>query len=167
MNKILQSLDWIITRTLMVLMLAIVLTVTWQVLSRYILQSPSSGSEELARFLLIWIGMLGAVYCYRNRAHLGLNILTNKMTAQGQLVAALVSHAMVFFFAVTTLIMGGFNLIDMAMSPVQTSAALGIKVAHVYAIVPLSGILFCVYDIAEIAELLEHGVVSEGEEHGS
>lgn len=167
MNKLISSLDWLISRALIVLMILIVATVTWQVLSRYLLQSPSSGSEELARFLLIWIGLLGAVYCYRTRAHLGLNIVTNKLPPQSQLMAAFVSHIMVLVFAVTTLLMGGYNLVTMALDPVQTSPALGIKVAHVYGILPLSGVLLCFYGLVAIVELQRDGLVAEESQDGN
>lgn len=168
MSKLAQGLDWVITRSLIVLMALIVLTVCWQVMSRYLLQSPSSGSEELARFLLIWIGLLGAVYCYRTKAHLGVNILTNKMAPSQQLVAALLTHVIVQIFAISTLVIGGYNLVNMALEPVQISAALGLKVAYVYAVLPLSGILFCLYGAVAIVEILQHGVAAlEETEHGN
>ena len=78
------KLDYFIEKLLPLLMLAIVLIVCWQVLSRYLLHSPSSISEEIARFLLIWISLIGAVYCYRTKAHLGLDILTNKLAEKQQ-----------------------------------------------------------------------------------
>ena len=60
-------------------MIAIVTVVCWQVFSRFILRAPSSYTEELARFLLIWIGVLGASYAYRTKAHLGLDLFYQKM----------------------------------------------------------------------------------------
>ncbi len=62
----------------MLAMAAIVLVVTWQVFSRFIIQSPSSFTEELSRFLLIWIGILGAAYAYKTKAHLGLDLFVEK-----------------------------------------------------------------------------------------
>ncbi len=167
MNKVITSLDYLISKALISLMILIVATVTWQVLSRYLLQSPSSGSEELARFLLIWIGLLGAVYCYRTKAHLGLNIVTNKLPPQSQVMAALLSHIMVIVFASTTLVMGGYNLVNMALDPVQISPALAIKMAHVYAILPLTGVLFCLYAFVAIADLQQHGLAAEENHDGN
>ena len=34
--------------------------VSWQVISRYLLAAPSSWTEEVARFLMIWVTFLGA-----------------------------------------------------------------------------------------------------------
>ena len=46
--------------SLIFLMAFLVVDVLWQVLSRYILVSPSSVTDELAGYLLIWVGLLGA-----------------------------------------------------------------------------------------------------------
>src|SRR5690606_39469394 len=79
MQKLLTKLDRVLALILMVLMATIVVDVTWQVLSRFILGNPSSVTEEIARFLLIWIGLLGAAYAFRTHSHLGLDLFTAKM----------------------------------------------------------------------------------------
>jgi len=70
MKAIIAPLDVILRWALVVLAVFMVLTVTWQVFSRYVLQAPSSLTEEIARFQLIWLGLLGAVYTFRNRMHM-------------------------------------------------------------------------------------------------
>ena len=57
MNKLICRIDSALKWTLAGLMLSIVLVVCWQVVSRYLLNAPSSITEELSRCLLIWIGM--------------------------------------------------------------------------------------------------------------
>ena len=65
MQSVLKKLDSVLAFILMILMATIVIDVTWQVLSRFIVGNPSSVTEEIARFLLIWIGLLGAAYAFR------------------------------------------------------------------------------------------------------
>lgn len=154
MNRLVAFFDRVLGTCLMLLMLSIVLTVTWQVLARYVLQAPSSGSEELARFLLIWIGLLGSVYCYRTQMHLGLNIVTKKMTTNNQKYAELFSQVIVLIFASAVLVLGGAKLVHLTFNPIQTSAALGIEVGFIYCILPLSGLLFCFYASIEIFTLI-------------
>jgi len=149
MNKLISILDAFIEKLLMLLMLCIVLSVTWQVLSRYLLQSPSSVSEEIARFLLIWISLIGAVYCYRTKAHLGLNILTNKMLAKQQKIAAIFSHLMVFVFSGLVLVLGGVHLVELSFQPIQISPALGLPMGFIYSVLPISGLLLCFYSMIE------------------
>ncbi len=70
MNSVMRVIDRALAWVLMVLMAVMVIDVTWQVVTRFILSEPSSVTEELARFLLVWIGLLGAAYAFRVRAHL-------------------------------------------------------------------------------------------------
>ncbi len=51
MNALLRLLDGFLKRVLVALMAAIVLVVCWQVVSRFVLASPSSLTEEIARCL--------------------------------------------------------------------------------------------------------------------
>lgn len=163
MSKCIKWLDLIISNMLIFLMFCIVLAVSWQVFSRYILHAPSSGSEEFARFLLIWIGLLGAVYSYRTKSHLGLNIFTNKMPAKKKRLAELFSHSMVFIFSFCALVLGGSNLVTLTFNPVQTSASLGLSVGYIYTVLPISGVMFCIYSVNEMFILLHSNTDFDGE----
>jgi len=162
MNKFVAKLDYLIEKLLMLLMLAIVLIVTWQVLSRYLLHAPSSVSEEAARFLLIWISLIGAVYCYRTKAHLGLDIITNKLAIKQQKIAAIFSHVMVFLFSALVLVIGGIRLVTLAFEPIQPSPALDVPMGYIYCVLPLSGLLLCLY--ATIACLSEFSTISSAKD---
>ena len=79
MKTLTMWVDKVLTTFLISLMALIVLVVTWQVVTRFLMSTPSSVTEELARFLLIWIGVLGSSYALRTRAHLGIDILSTKL----------------------------------------------------------------------------------------
>ena len=81
------------------LMALMVLCVTWQIVSRYVLSDPSQWTEELARFLLIWIGLLGGAYAYHVKMHLGLDLLSNKLSGARQKIHALFVHSLVIVFS--------------------------------------------------------------------
>ncbi|NJN27917.1 MAG: TRAP transporter small permease, partial [Cyclobacteriaceae bacterium] len=57
-----QIVDSVLEKFLVVLMATLVLDVLWQVISRYMLNSPSSFTDELAGFLLIGWEYFGAAY---------------------------------------------------------------------------------------------------------
>ncbi len=141
MNNIISAIDKVLKISLIVMLSAIILAVLWQVLSRYLLQSPSSGSEEIARFLLIWISLLGGVYSYRMKMHLGLDVLVKKMPPKQEWASQILCHLLVLAFSMSVLVVGGFNLVLLTFNPVQISAALGIHMGYVYMVLPLSGIL--------------------------
>ena len=64
----------ILTYFLTFLMGSMVLAVTWQIFTRFILNDPSIYSEEIAGFLLIWIGMLGSTFALHKKSHIGIDI---------------------------------------------------------------------------------------------
>jgi len=144
MKSLALWLEKIIANLVASIMLAIVVMVLWQVFSRYVLQAPSSVSEEISRFLLIWLGILGAAYGYSRDAHLSLDLFVSKMSAAKQKAIAYLVHLLILSFSIVVFVLGGIKLVFITLEPVQTSAVLGIDVAIVYAILPISGVLFCV-----------------------
>jgi TRAP-type C4-dicarboxylate transport system permease small subunit len=137
---------------LALLMGVMVLDVTWQVVSRFVLRAPSSFTEELAGFLLIWIGLLGAAYCLRARSHLGIDLLVSRLRGRARRAATIVAHLLVAAFALSTMVIGGALLVRLALQLHQISAAMGIPVGFVYLALPLAGLLMLVFSIESIAQ---------------
>ncbi|MCM4158186.1 TRAP transporter small permease [Gramella sp. AN32] len=145
-----KSLDKMLGSFLVFLLGVMVLAVLWQVFSRYVMQSPSSITEELARYLLIWIGILGAAYAAGQQDHLAINLLEEKLNKQNRKRLKIGIDLLIIFFCVTVLVIGGGNLVYVNYDLGQTSAALEIPLYIVYTVVPLSGLLVIVYKINEI-----------------
>ena len=140
-----KMIDKLLAQALTVLMATIVLDVTWQIFTRYAIASPSSWTEELARFLLIWIGLLGAAWAYRKRAHLGLSYLVEKQSAPMQVKLAVFGYLASALFALLVMVYGGTQLVLLTLKLNQVSASLGIKIGYVYMIIPASGLLITIY----------------------
>ena len=56
----------------------LLLAATLQVLSRYVLEAPLPWTEELARFLLVWVSFLGAASVTRRKMHITVEFFSNK-----------------------------------------------------------------------------------------
>lgn len=160
MNAVIKLLDKILSYALITAMASILLVVSWQVVSRYLLDDPSSVTEELARFLLIWIGMLGAVYAFRTHAHLGLDIVVDRMQPAKKHLVQIFVQVSVIVFCALVMVYGGTQLMDLTLDLNQISAALGIKMGFVYSILPITGGMICLYAIHNI------GCILRGEEEG-
>ncbi len=148
MVKLVRILDVVLKNVLFALMVALVASVSWQVISRYVFSSPSSWTEEVARFLLIWISLLGAAYAFRTRAHLGLDLLPKKLTGRSKNTLKLFTLMVVVLFSVTVLMVGGGKLVALTWELRQYSAVLGLPIAFVYSVIPTAGFLICVFAIA-------------------
>jgi len=142
------ALGWI----LVVLMSVMVVDVTWQVASRFIFRAPSSFTEEVAGFLLIWIGLLGAAYGFRTRAHLGIDLLVSRLGGGWRIGAEMSAHILVLLFALTTMVGGGIKLVQLAFRLEQISAAMGIRMGWVYLALPLSGVLVILFSAESISK---------------
>jgi len=139
--------DRILKFALVVLMGVLVLSITWQVASRYMLRDPSSWTEEIARFALIWAGFLGTVYAYRSRGHVAINVLVHRLSDTWANRAGLLAAFSVIAFALPVLAIGGANIVLITAELEQTSAALGLQMSWVYAVIPVSGLLLILYAI--------------------
>lgn len=144
-GAIVEPIDKVFRALLAVLMAAMVVSVTWQVVSRYVLGSPSSWTEELSRYLLIWIGLLGGSYAYHLKMHLGLDLLAQKLPPAARRVQARFIHVAVIFFAATALVGGGIELIALTWELGQHSPALGVPMSLVYLSLPVSGVMMILY----------------------
>ena len=149
-RRLQDYLDRALRGLLILLVLGLVFSVTWQVVSRYLLQAPSSWTEELARFLLIWIGLLGAAYAYRTGAHMRLDLLENALGSAGVRRLRVFAAAAVLVFALAVLCAGGLRLVLLTLELEQVSAALGLPMGLVYLVLPLSGVLIAVYALINI-----------------
>ncbi|GGD60375.1 TRAP transporter small permease [Lacimicrobium alkaliphilum] len=150
MIPLLVWLDKALSRLLVMLVAAIVICVCWQVLSRYVTHTPSAYTEEIARFLLIWSGILGAAYAYRTGAHLGLDLLVNQFSTLWRRRIEMLVHILVLMFSLLVMVVGGICLMALAIDPGQYSSAMEINMAWVYAVLPLSGSLMAVYALAAL-----------------
>lgn len=153
MESLVKWVDKALSFMLISAMSGILLAVSWQVLSRYLLKDPSSFTEELARFLLIWIGLLGAAYAYRTHAHLGLNLVLNKLSLPKKRIAMMLVEVLVIVFASVTLAYGGHNLVYITLELEQISASLGVHMGYVYLVIPLSGALIIFYALYHLTLL--------------
>ncbi|MFT4605564.1 MAG: TRAP-type C4-dicarboxylate transport system permease small subunit [Rhodothermales bacterium] len=129
-------------RFVVLLMTALVLDVVWQVLSRFVLRDPSTVTEELARYLLIWLGLFGAAYAAGQGSHLSVDLLGSTRSRRR---AARVAEAVFGLL----LVGGGARLVYLQLVLGQTSAALGLPMGVVYLAAPFAGMLFVFYAFAQ------------------
>ncbi|TDF34378.1 TRAP transporter small permease, partial [Alteromonadaceae bacterium M269] len=99
---------------------------SWQVISRYIFQNPSSFTDELARYMLVWLGTLGAAYVAGKNEHIAIDILPNKLEGQARAKLMIFVHTLILLFALIAMVMGGSNLVYITYILEQKSATLQI-----------------------------------------
>lgn len=146
------GLDKVLGGALVALMAVAVLNVLWQVATRFVLGDPSSFTEELARYLLIWIGVLGAGYAVGQRAHLALELLPERLEGDSLRRLQRLILGCVCVFALFVMVGGGIRLVYLQFMLGQTSPTLGWPLGAVYAVVPLSGLVMLTYTVLQFVE---------------
>ena len=150
MQKLTQIITKILEIVLIILMAGIVIDVSWQIFTRFILRDPSSYTEELAGFLLIWIGLLGASYALYTRVHLGIDILTSKLVGFRRKMSTITIYILVLLFSLFIPVIGGMKLVNITLTLKQISPAMGIPMGYVYLVLPITGVLMIYYSIVFI-----------------
>ncbi len=145
--KLKARIDKVLENVLIVLMSILVIDVLWQVLSRYILSSPSSFTDELAGFLLIWVGVLGAAYVAGRQEHLAIDLLVQRSAPVTKKRLKILINVFIALFALLVMVVGGTWLVATRFMFNVDSAALHLPLGYVYIVLPLSGILILYYSI--------------------
>lgn len=130
-----------------VLMFAMATIVTAQVISRYIAGRPFTWSEELARYIFVWMTFLGMAVGVKQGSHVALDILVKKLKGVSQRVLMIVNNLLLLVFGVC-LSASGFELVKLGM--LQKSPTLQLPMQYVYAVIPVSGILITYFIIGEL-----------------
>ena len=98
--------------------------------------------------MLIWTGMLGAVYAFIDEKHLSLIFLRNKLNKKWQGATIIFSYIMTLLFSVLILLWGGIRL---SLSTVnQLSPIMKLPMGIVYSIIPISGFLITLITIFNV-----------------
>lgn len=157
--KFLIALKKILDRSLetlvIVVMAVLVVDVLWQVFTRLVLKNPSTVTEELATFMLMWVALLGSAVAMGRGAHLGIDYFAGKLPLR----ARLATEAFVFFavaaFSLLVMVVGGADLVASNFELGQVSPALHVNMGYVYLAVPLSGLFLTLYAVVGLVERLQ------------
>jgi len=145
-----KKVDKILANILIFIMSVMVINVLWQVFTRYIMGDPSSFTDELARYLMIWIGILGAAYVSGKNMHVAINVLPEKFSISTQKRIAIFVDLLIIVFVFSALIIGGIRLVYISYTLGQHSPSLQIPLAVVYLVLPLSGLLIIYYKTSDL-----------------
>lgn len=130
-----SALETIIRYLVLVLLTLMVVIVFANVVSRYYLHYSLAWSEEVARFMLVWLVFLGSFLAYIHDEHLGLDILVKKFPPTMRKIVATATNLLVIF-ALYAVMEGGYLM--MVANFDWLSSAAEIPQGYVYMIIPIS-----------------------------
>ncbi|WP_036191548.1 TRAP transporter small permease [Marinobacterium lacunae] len=153
--KILKKLDYILSNveekiifTLLAGMLAVVFL---GVLNRISLQIPMSWSEEVARYLMIWVTFIGASLGLKRSVHISVDALILSTPKSAQRFINLFGNIIGFTFCILFLYIG-IEFIGRMINSGQLSPALRIPIYFAYAAVPSGFFLMSLRYLASVMQ---------------
>jgi TRAP-type C4-dicarboxylate transport system permease small subunit len=129
---------WVLI-TLVVVMTVIVFL---QVIYRYFLTQPLYWSEELARYLFVWISILGAALSLQRRGHFGMDFFYRMLPGQGRRFLVFVIYLLMGVVILVLLVEGVFLVQKTAA---QQSPAMEISMGWAYACLPVGASLMAIH----------------------
>jgi len=147
-----KILDKILAFAMICIMTSLVAAVSWQVFSRYVLSAPSTSTDELARFMLIWLVMLGSAYCVGKKAHLSIDLFQMGDSSKLINLQGYATDILVLGFASTVLILGGFRLLKSITMSQGISPAMQLPLEYIFMILPITGVLISLYVLSSLIE---------------
>jgi TRAP-type C4-dicarboxylate transport system permease small subunit len=149
-----RAVDRVLEFSLILIMTVNVLNVLWQVFTRFVLKDPSSFTEELARYLLIWLGLLGAGYVSGKKLHLAISVVLESRRGRSRRLMEAGIQVFILLFSFLVMVVGGIRLVAITFALNQVSAALRIQLGYVYLVLPVSGLLIMFYALVELVKVL-------------
>ncbi len=163
MKQLRNILDRILEFLAGISFLAMVVLTCWQVFTRYVLQNPSSWSEELVSYLFAWMALLGASIVVGERGHMNIPVVVERMGPGAQKFFSIFAEVIACIFAAVILVLGGVQITSLAMG--QMTSSLGVAVGIFYVVLPLSGVLNIIYTLINIYDIVKGNIrVLPGEE---
>ena len=146
--KLLRKLLYGISVAAMIVMLVIIFM---QVITRYIFGFSFEWSEELARFLFVWVVFLGSALIMGEDGHLAVELMPRLLdgTKPGFLLNLFINACGYVF--ILLLIIQGWKMTE--TMTFQTSPGLNISMSYVYVIMPVSGVLMLMYHIKDTIKI--------------
>ncbi|MCC8074404.1 MAG: TRAP transporter small permease [Clostridiales bacterium] len=145
-----KILDLVMRFVMAVAMGALVVFGTWQIFTRFILNNPSTFTDEVLRYVLIWASLLGSAYCFYKDEHLSLDLVKDRVHGVASAVLFVFIEVMTLFFVCYVFIYGGGRLM---MNATNISSVLHIPYKILYSILPISGVFIVVARILKYIQI--------------
>jgi len=152
MNK---KLNWFLEWLVVILVTVMLFSVLWGVCSRYLLADQSSWTDELARFMLIWVSLFGAVYISGRNTHITIDLLPKSIGEKAKLKLDIIVQLIIILFTAAIFVIGGGRYVYVSFKLEQTSAALGLPIGFVYMVLPISGLMIIYFKSVQMRETLQ------------
>ncbi|MDX1560070.1 MAG: TRAP transporter small permease [Marinobacter sp.] len=153
LKKIERAIDAVMQSVVFGAMVALIAVITLQIISR-VFFTAVGWTEEVARFLLVWITFLGATLAFQRGRHIAVTFLVNALPGRLRQLTRILAVAIALGFMIA-LVFVGYRYTQ--VQSYQTSASLGWSMTYVYSVIPATAALMGWYALVDLVELVAGG----------
>lgn len=158
-----KSLDAALRWLCVILFVALVLVVVWQVFSRQVVHAPATWTTSVAQYLFVWLSLFGSAWVFSEKEHIAVDFFTRLIRLNNTRGMEIAVNAVIFLFAALVLFWGGIRGVDLTWT--QKVSGLPVSIGMMYLALPVSGLLIMLYALFHIREAAAgRGLPGEEEE---
>ena len=151
LHKIRKGMNAVVSTICIILFAVMVVVGTYQIITRFVFNNPSTISEELLTYTFAWMAIFSSAYVFGKRDHMRMTFVADKLPKEQRKILEIIIELLIIAFAVIVLVYGGFTIMGLTMT--QKTASLGVMMGVIYAVVPICGILIAIYGVMNVIDL--------------
>lgn len=146
-RRVVDGLNLAVRWILAALMLVMTVLIGWQVIARFIVGESLTFSEEVSRFVMVWLVLLGAAYAAKNGRLMKVDIVEHMLSGKAKSTVIMVAGVLSIVFYLVLVVFGFFivSAVSYQMTP-ATEVSMSIPMAAL----PVGGILLVINTIHQM-----------------
>lgn len=142
----------VIIRILTIAAFSLMVVVTFmQIIYRFVLLKPIPWSEELARYLFVWITFLGSGVAVKNKGHVGVELVIDRLPKNLRKFSLILAFIVCVVFCIL-MVTNGVTMVQRTIN--QRSAAMSMPMSYAYVAIPIGFILMAMNFLVHIFQLI-------------
>lgn len=146
-RRVVDGLNLAVRWILAALMLVMTVLIGWQVIARFIVGESLTFSEEVSRFVMVWLVLLGAAYAAKNGRLMKVDIVEHMLSGKAKSTVIMVAGVLSIVFYLVLVVFGFFivSAVSYQMTP-ATEVSMSIPMAAL----PVGGLLLIINTIHQM-----------------
>lgn len=161
MNQIRQAIMKVLGVVIVALFIFMTVIGTYQIVTRYFFNRPSTVSEELLTYSFTWMALLASAYVFGKRDHMRMGFLADQITGQVRKYMEIVIDLLTFALAAIVMVYGGAAITKLTL--IQKTASLQVPMAYIYVIMPVTGVLIMIFSLMNAVSMFHKDFSEKGE----
>ena len=151
MKSVTRILDKVLSWSCVVLFTLLVVVVVWQVIARQVLASPATWTEEVSRYVFVWLGLFASALVFSERGHIAVDFVVRLTSRPVQRIVDVLVQLAIIVFALVVLVYGGWRAGQGAWN--QSLQSLPFTLGQMYLVMPLTGVLITIYALDNLLDV--------------